>query len=343
MASPIYLFTGPEFGEKNDKIDSIKTDLKKKFGEVDFYKWYASEDSVSKVISQLQSGSLFASASCVIYREAELLKKKEDLEMLENWINSNSENVLILITDDISVDSKLDKLIPSNNKKIFWGLDESRKEEWIRNFFRKNNSFISLGIEDDAVDLILDMVENDTASLRSECSRFLFCFNENHIITIDDVEKILSHNREEDTFTLFESMTDLNYGPSKRLEVALSIVQQIMLTKASNPISIISGLAFCFRKLSLWHTIHAGSSYVDDFTLKKNGFTSKKMREQYSRAAKIWNFGQSASIISHLSTRDIEIRSLGTALQNTQLFMLIYEIIMKNGVSYAKYENDFII
>ena len=32
MPASVYLFTGPEFGEKNDAIDSMKSDFKKKFG-----------------------------------------------------------------------------------------------------------------------------------------------------------------------------------------------------------------------------------------------------------------------------------------------------------------------
>lgn len=335
MAVSIYLFTGPEFGEKNDAIDSIKADLKKKFGDVEFSRCYASENKVNEVVSNLQSGSLFASASCVIFREAELLKKKEDIELLESWIKSASESTstLILVSDENKVDSKLDKLIPVSNKRQFWGLDENRKEAWIRDFFKKNG----FGIEEDAINLILEMVENDTASLRSECSRFFFCFEQKHIVSVADVEHILSHNREESAFTLFNSMTNIENAPYRRLEVALSIIQKIFLTKNSSPVGIIAGLASCFRKLSLWHTLCSGS-YPDDFTLKTNGFSGKNMRLQYSNAAKIWNFGQTAAILALLSTKDMEIRSSGTELQSLLFSILLYEIIIKKGVACSKYE-----
>lgn len=340
MAASVYLFTGPEFGEKNDKIDSLKSELQQKFGDVEFYRWYASENSIVETISQLQSGSLFSSASCVILREAELIKKKDELEELEKWIqsSSDSQNVLILVSDEISVDSKLDKLISPANKKVFWGMDENHKEDWIRNFFKKGNFGVCLGIEDDAISLILEMIENDTASLKSECSRFFFCFPNGHVLSVGDVEKILAHNREESAFTLFESMTDLNIDSSKRLEVALSIVQKISLTKNSSPVLLIAGLTSCFRKLSLWHSIHSAGVYLDDFALKTKGFTSKKMRMQYSRASKIWNFGQTAAIIALLSESDMEMRSSGSVLQNIQIFKLIYEIIIKKGIPCSKYE-----
>ena len=78
---------------------------------------------------------------------------------------------------------------------------ENRKPQWVENFFRKNGFSIS----PDAVEQILEMVENNTESLKSECSRFFFCFEKGTTITSDDVEKILSHNREENAFTLFDS------------------------------------------------------------------------------------------------------------------------------------------
>ena len=340
MAASIYLFTGPEFGEKDEKIESIKSELKKRLGDVEFLRRYASETKVEEVVGLLQSGSLFSTATCIILREAELIKKKDELEILGGWLSSSSDsgNVLILVSDEISVDSKLDRLVPASNKKIFWGLDEGRKEEWIRSFLRKGAFGVSLGIEDDAVSLILDMVENDTASLRSECSRFFFAYPSGHVVTVSDVEKNLAHNREENAFTLFNSMTEFGITQQKRLENALSIVQKISLTKNSSPVALIAGLSSCFRKLEVWHTIHSGGSYPDDFALKTHGFKGKTMRQQYERAAKIWTLGQAASVVALLSESDIEMRSMGSAVQGVELFILIYEIVMKGGGRFAKYD-----
>ncbi len=342
MAASVYLFTGPEFGEKNDRIDSMKADFKKKYGEVDFYRYYASESSVDSVVSDLQSGSLFASATFSVLREAELVKKKEELESLSKWISSpeaDSSKVLVLVSDEYSVDSKLEKLVPPENKKVFWGLDENRKEEWIRNFLKKGAFGVSLAVEDEAVSLILDLVDGDTASLRSECSRFFLCFPSGHVVTADDVEKILAHNREESAFTLFDAMSEVDNPPAKRLENALSILQKITRSssKNSSPVAILAGLVSCFRRLSVWHTIHSGGAYVGEFDLKKNGFTSRKQRVQYERASRIWSFGQTSAIIALISATDMDIRTSGSSLGETNLFLLVYSIVMKNGAACVKY------
>ena len=40
MEAPIYLFTGPEFGKRNDAVDSVKKALVKKVGDIDEHLFY---------------------------------------------------------------------------------------------------------------------------------------------------------------------------------------------------------------------------------------------------------------------------------------------------------------
>lgn len=335
MAAPIYLYSGPEIGSRNEQVESIKNSLIKKFGDVDNYLLYASDSKIEDIIAKLQTESLFVPATCVVLREAELVKKKEEIELLSSWLKGAKDSaVLILVTDEISVDSKLDKLVPKENKQIFWAMDESRLASWLQGYFRKNG----YAIESDAVDSILELTENNTEALRGECNRFFLCFPKDHTITESDVEQILAHNREESAFTLFDAMANPNESPSSRLEESLSILQKILLTKNNSPVMILAGLASCFRRLELWHSIHAGGAYLDEFTLKTKGFSSKTARNQYSRAARVWSFGQCAAVLASISGTDSEIRSSGQSLQETQLSMLLYEIIMKNGGRCAKYE-----
>lgn len=80
---PLYLFLGQEIGERNDEIQKIKASLKKKVGELDEYKFYATETKIQEVVNLLLNESLFASARFIVFYGAELLKKKEDLEVLK--------------------------------------------------------------------------------------------------------------------------------------------------------------------------------------------------------------------------------------------------------------------
>ena len=328
---PIFLYIGQEFGLRNEAIENYKTSVEKKFGSLDYHLLYAQDVSIGEVISILQGGSLFANARFVVLRNAELIKNKEDIELLRNWITgiknqSYEDAFLFLVSDENSVDKKLENLVPKENKQIFWEMFENKKEEWISNFFSKNG----YKIQDEAVSAILEMIENNTEALRNECSRFFLCFEKGHIITEEDVEDILSHNREESPFSLFNSITDYTKSDSARLENALLILQKIRNSKESNGIQFIAGLTWCFRKLKLWFEINP-NGLAPEFELKKSGFSSKKMQNQYKNATRIWNYNQTNKIIAYLAKTDTEIRTMGTATETNLLELLMYSIIKKKG------------
>lgn len=348
MSVPVYLYTGPEFGERNDAVNGLKADFKKKFGSCDEYLYYATDTSVATVVSMLQSESLFTPATCVVYKSAELIKKKEDVELLASWINSvtpNAKNktpkdsaMLILVSDETGIDSKVSKLIPKENQKVFWVMFENRRVPWLKDYFRKNG----YSIGEDAAEMILEMVENNTESLKNECSRFFTLFPQGTTITPENVDSVLANTKEETPFTLFGAMTESSQSPSKRLENSLTILQKLRLaagTSGGSADSIVAGLTFCFRKLQVYHQLCKDGSRPDDFTLKKNGISSPTMRTQYVNAARYWTMGQTMAIISMLSSTIMNIRSSGTALEESYLELLMYSIIVKKGASIQSYQD----
>ena len=335
MNAPIYLYTGPEAGERKEAVEKIKKTLRKDFGDLDEYNFYASETSVNEFMSVLQNESLFSSATCVVVKNAEVIKKKEDIETIVNWVSSvnTQSSVLILTSDSVSIDTKIEKAVPTQNKKIFWEMFEDRKLSWVFDFFKKNG----YSITEDAANAILELVENNTEALRNECSRFFVCFSSSKEITESDVEAILVHNREESAFSLFDSISNPSISENERLQKGLEILQRIRLSKDNSSVMLIAGLTSCFRKLSIYHKLQA-TRMNDDFNLKINGFSSKKMKAQYSRASKIWTVGQVVAILSLLSSADMNIRSSGTLLEDTLLQKLLYEIIIKKGGTSAEYD-----
>lgn len=258
--SKVYLFTGPEAGEKSDAINVLREDAVKKNGSIDEYKYYATDTRITDVVSQLRNASLFSPALFIVLRNAESIKLKSDTDLLSDWVkaSSDSPNVLVLVSDENSVDKKLESKIPAANKKIFWEMFENQKPQWLQNFLRKNG----YSADAEAIELILDMVENNTESLRSECSRFFYCFEKGHRISVSDVEKILAHNRTENAFTLFEAMADSSRSPAQRLETSLDILQKIRASRDSNSVALISGLLYSFRQLRTWHVLHSDRKSV---------------------------------------------------------------------------------
>lgn len=336
MGAPLYLFTGPEAGERSDAVNELLKVYEKKLGSIDVHRFYAAETSVADVISLLMNGSLFASFRFVVLNNAEAVKKKEDIELISEWLASNDGNsALVLLSDEISVEKKLENLVPKENKKIFWELFQDKKESWVRSLFQRNG----FRITDDAIEAVLELCENDTASLKRECERFFVCFEKDHVISAEDVENLLSHNREENAFTLFDAMTE-QCPPAERLENSLDILQKIRLSKESDSIKIIAGLTYSYRKLLTWISLAENGIY-DNFQLKIKGFGSKKMQDEYRRAARLWNKDDTAQILALLAKTDISLRSGGAVFEDTLLQMLVYSIVVKNGAPVEAYEDSF--
>ncbi len=340
MARPVYLYTGPEAGEKNDAISGIKSSLAKKYGDVDEYLFYASETPVQEFLSPLDSDSLFSNASCVVVKSVESIKKADELDYLAKWINTEgpANSVLILVSDEYSVNTKIEKALSPSNKRIFFELSESQRSSWIHKYFSANG----MQIDPDAVSMILEMTESNTEALKNECRRFLILFEKGKTITTDDVDAILLSNREEDGFSLFDAMTRTKEGIPACLEHSLEILQKVRLSKENSSVKILSALSYCFRMLINYHKLK-DASLTNDFNLKKNGFSSKKNQALYARASNVWTSGQCQGVLAAISKTDMDIRRSGNAggfsLEDTCLQKLIYEIVTKKGGSSATYED----
>lgn len=335
--APIWLLTGPEIGERNAAVESIRTAAAKR-GNLDSHLFYAADVRVGDVISLLQNGSLFADSRFVVLRNAEEIKKKDDVEQILDWIASFSAKgssadpdsaCLVLVSDEIGVDKKIEAAVPKEQKKIFWELFEDRKEQWIVSFFRKSG----YQVDDGAVSLILELVENNTDALRSACSRFTLFFPEGHRVTEEDAESMLAHTREESPFTLFDRLAD------GELEPSVEILRKLSLSKDSSPVQTIAGLTYCFRKLADWHRV-ADAGATDDFSLKKAGFSGKRAIDQYRKAARRWDAASARRILALLSSADLDLRSSGTQTQNCRMETVLYSILAKNGreLAVADYE-----
>lgn len=332
MPVPLYLFTGPETGELEDTVKKHREAIVSQFGEVEFYTFYPQETSVPTIISVLENESLFSPARFIRVHNAELIKKKEDIALISQWTTlvantqKDAHAWLVLTSAETSIDKKLDALVPKQNKKIFWELFENQKIQWVKNWFSQKG----FTIDSDAVSAILELVQNNTQSLRDECERFLLFFEANHVVTREDVEKIITHNREETAFSLFKSMCRNDRSSKENFETALSVLDKIRRSKESSSVQLIAGLSYCFRRLFDWHQLHA-LGRPDDFKLKTAGFGSKLLQTQYKNAAMIWSEKDTSTCIALLAWTDKTIRERGMATESLYLQMLLYCLIIKRG------------
>jgi DNA polymerase-3 subunit delta len=325
-----YLFLGPEIGERRDAIDAIRKNLTKKTNQKpEEYSYYAGETSISEIVSVLRNGSLFSDARLFQIKHPELIKKKEDIDLIASYMQSpQDDTILILVSDETSLDKKIENALtnPKEQKRIFWELFENRKADWIRAFFRREG----YQIEDDGIEAVLELVENNTDALGRECSKLMLFVKKEQPITEADVTKWLSHTREESAFTLFSRIAEGN------LEKSAEILQTLLAAKESS-IAILSGHNWCFHKLRDYSML-TQQGINDEFEFKKIGLASQRVRKDYIAANKLFSPQAIDRSIALIADFDILVRSNGSGFESILMDYFLYKIIACLGARREKVE-----
>jgi len=305
------LFLGPEIGEKQNAIDEIR----KKLSNPEVTVYYAGDTPVPTVVSVMRNGSLFADSRLFIVKNAELIKKKEDIDILSSYLsNPQDDTCLILISEESSIAKGIENKIPPAARRIFWELADSRKSEWVETFFRKEGFKISR----EGIETILELVENNTAALRQECSRLVLFLDKSKEIDGASAEKWLSHTREESAFTLFSRIAAGDF--SRSLESC-----RILLAAKETPPAIFAALASCFRKLISYLMLkEAGVS--DEVEYRKIGVFSPGAKRDYSAAGKRYTLSAAESCLALTTEYDYLLRASGSFPEEITLDEFLYKI-----------------
>ena len=315
VACSVYIFLGPEIGKKQDAVDEIRK--KKSGGMSEETVFYAGETPAARIADAVLNRSLFADHHLFIIKNADLIKKKEDIALIESCVSSSdSEVTLIFLSDEYKLAAGLDALASGENRKIFYEMFESEKGGWVRSFFQREGR----SIDQDGVDAILEMVENNTDALRRECSRLILFLPADRPVRAADVEQWLSHSREESAFTLFSRIA------AGDLSKSIESLHTLLAAKETAP-GILAGLAWCFRKLRSYLAIsNGGRSVPDSFELKKIGLSSPKARDDYNAAARRYSIWAVDICLALTAEYDILTRSGGSAFEQTLMDTYIVKV-----------------
>ncbi|MGH4039046.1 MAG: DNA polymerase III subunit delta [Sphaerochaeta sp.] len=333
MTNKVYLLLGPEKGQKQEKINQIRSDLNKQFGEeIEFSKYYAFDDNNDQMYIDLNNNSLFSSHSLIVLYNIDSLKSADVDNLLRYLQHPNESSTFILDSDEFSLKSPASKIATKLKKEttIFWGLQENQLFGWIKSFFRNEN----LMIDDNAIQYILDQTDNDTLELKIICNQlaFYFCVNQKRdIITEDEIETFVHHSKSENAFSLFEAIAECN------LRDALEIATVLLERDNTARFTLVPGLLWSFRRLtSVAQQLSMGYSPSQALSKAKvfdraNAVRSRKDQGIYSKALKNYSYKDCKRILEVLLEADIEIRSANTDIVQLYVERLIYSIIVKKG------------
>jgi DNA polymerase-3 subunit delta len=319
----LYLLLGPEEGEKDSFLNRLIRRITKTIGQApEVHRFYAFDSDIGEIVATLRNGTLFSPYRVVLFRNVELLSKKKDLDQLAQYCDRPAHQTsLILLSEEIGrIDKRLEKMVPKENKVIFWELFENQKKGWILNFFKRSN----IQIDPQAASFLLEMVENNTKELKDICEKMRAYFGEGSRIEYADVEKILYHSKDENVFSLFEKVS------SRDLDASLEVLTKLLLSREADPVGLLAGLLAQVRKLkSLKELIEQRYSYEEAFSRVK--MSSKRMQRIYVEGCRRYSLDELKAIILLIARFDYRVRSFKSNLHATLLQLFLYYLVVRGG------------
>jgi len=333
----VHLLLGPETGEKGARLKEIRGALRTEFSaDPEIYRFYPFETLNGEIFTALQNNSLFSEHRLVILSQAELLQSSQ-IKELEAYLEEPSDSAtLVIISSETRVSQKIASRVPKSQTKIFWEMFENRKPEWVRGLFSRSD----FAITGDAVDMMLELVENTTQELRATALQLMQFVATEHRATVteDDVERFIQHTRQESVFSLFEHMATGSY------ERALDILHTLIRSGDGDPIPLLAGLLWQFRRLvSLEELLAEGHRWDDAVNAvsimgKTVAIKRKKDLGIYAEAVKRYPLRESRSIIAAIGEYDMLTRQMGSDLHSLLLERLLGRIMVNKGADPAQLE-----
>jgi DNA polymerase-3 subunit delta len=322
MSDNIYLLLGPEEGEKDRWIQKLIECITKRTGDKpEIHRYYPFESSLLDVLTVLRNGSLFATSRLVILNDAEEISGAKDLRLLAEYAASPaSESVLLLVSQGFRVRGELEKLVAKANRVVFWELFENQKIGWIVNYFKQND----MQIDGQAAAFLLDMVENNTKQLKSICEKLVLFFSREDRIRYEDIETLIYHSKEENVFTLFDRIVQ------KDLSASLGILQKILLSREAEPVQLLGGLLFQFRKLmGVKKLLDEGYQPGEAWT--RLSVKGKRLQKVLQEGCRHYALTELQAILMLVAEVDVQLRSLKSGIHTLLLEYFLYSVIVRGG------------
>lgn len=319
----VYLLLGPEAGEKELFIAQIKDRVKLEAGgDVEDSRYYPFETSMADVVSRIRNGSLFSSHKWVVIPQVESVKREEASILGDYCLKPSVDCTMVLVSSSLERDiaKAITKNIPKAQVKTFWELSENMKLNWVRSFFRQR----SMIVDEETVELILELVENNTQELRRECEKLVLFFGEGKTLSFDDVEQYLYHSKEENVFTLFDRFAAGEFSQS------LEVYKKIGLSGEAQPVQLLGGLLWQFKRL-LSLSLMMEDHIPFDQACRSMRIMGKKMQNVYRQALRNYNSRDLERIIALAAETDGRLRDSRTDTQALIIEMFLYYIVEKKG------------
>ena len=325
MSNNVKFLLGSEEGEKEEFIEKEKTRLRGQYPDLEVKTVFAFDSDVSQLQDALFSPSLFTSFTLVILKHYEEVKKDSQINrIILRFISEDNPSAYLLV---LSTGTSYN--LPQSISKALG----NKKQDWIRNFFRKEG----YGINNEAVRYILDMIENNTQEMKNTCAQLALFFSLNHKsgqITLDDIASYVSHTKEEDGFSLFACMA------KAELSKSLSCLRKILVSDTRSAMMIIPVLLRQFRLLESFIKLRenegedaafANASAMSTGAAEIKGIKTSRDKQTFRTAAANYTYTDVRNIILYLDEMDTVVKTAGSDDVRLTLELMLFTIIVNKG------------
>lgn len=225
------------YGSKEYLINQEIKKIAKSFNNLNITKYNLATDTLSDVIEDCQTISLFEDKKLIICENAVLFtaETNKESENLEKYLNNyNPNTIIIFVVNKEKIDTR--KKITKKIKEI--GQIKECNEE-INTFQFVKKSFKDYTISEENIKLLINRVGENTLNLNNEINKIKL-YKENNLITKEDILNVSTKKIDTNIFKL------IDYIIQNKKNNALEIYDE-MLKTGEEPIKIIIMLGNQFR------------------------------------------------------------------------------------------------
>lgn len=294
-----YHFTGEEDFLKEEawrKIASLLVPENLRSFNLDFL--YGAETSADQIYSKVSTAPVNTKKRAVVLFDLHKLSDFSKEMLLKFLPKLPSSTCLILLSPKLDVRAKKAKFYTAIEKLTttveFTGLWDNQIPSWVINRVKEHGK----RIEENAVQILHNLVGNDLGDLASEINKLVIYVGEKGVITSADVESVAGLSRSHSVFQLTDSIGERDCKNS------LKILNNLILA-GENPGGIIFWLTHHLEMLI--QTKEFGSTSLDSLTayLKTKPFLASK----YQKQAQNFNLQELEKGLILLYQTDVDLKS----------------------------------
>lgn len=315
---PIYLL----FGEEEFFIDQISDYIEKNVlneSEKEFNQTvlYGMETDVQTLVALAKRFPMMASYNVVLVKEAQNLKKLD--ELLEYAKQPSPTTILVLNYKHKKPDGRMAFVKQLKKDGVFFhskALYPNQVPSWVEGYL-KGKGF---GIEPKASQILVDSLGEELSKISNELDKLIITLGEPKEISASDIERNIGISKEYNVFELTNALGNRDIVKSNK------IINYFSKNGKEHPLARVLPMIYSyFSKLLLYHTVSTKDRNVIAATLGVNPFFIK----DYAKGASNYSVKKIARVISALRKADLHSKGVGGGeLSDSDIYKeLIFEIL----------------